>query len=74
MPVSEVRICRQRATGTKCITIKYTANALSRGPYPACPAPTPSGRDAVWTVPQEQATACCPYSVTFTLTSGISCC
>ena len=47
---------------------------LRFGPYSTRPPPSPAGRAAVCTLPQEQATACWSYWVTVTVTSGISCC
>src|SRR2546423_8051489 len=60
--------------GTKCTTIRYTANAARLGPYPTGPDRAPSGRCAVWTFPQPHCTWCWSYCVTFTATCGTSCC
>ena len=73
-PVSDSKNSTHRAAGTKCITIRYTANACRFGPYPTGPGRAPSGRVAVWVAPQPQRTWCWSYWMTVTDTRGISWC
>src|SRR3954447_25801825 len=68
VPVSDSSSATTRCAGTKCTTIRYTANAARLGPYPTGPDRAPSGRCAVWTFPQPHCTWCWSYCVTFTAT------
>src|SRR5450755_410928 len=73
-PVRASSSCRQRWVGMWWTTIKYTAQACRTGPYSTLPVPAPSGRAAVWVVPQPHSTACWSYWVTVARTCGISIC
>ena len=74
VPVSDASNATTRCAGTKCTTIRYTANAARWGPYPTGPERAPAGRAAVCSLPQPHTTWCWSYWMTLTATCGISCC